>query len=125
MYYGFDYDAAIRWFQQAAKEDDGSALPQWGIALALGPNLNDRAMEGRMAKASAAAARARDLARRDPGRTRDLVEALGARYTTAASFDLDALNRAFADRMKTLAAKYPADDDIAVLYAESLDPGRT
>ncbi len=120
MYYGFDYDAAIRWFQQAAKENDRSALPQWGIALALGPNLNDRAMEGRMAKASAAAARARDLAQRESGRTRDLVGALGARYTTAASFDLAALNRTFAETMKALVAKYPADDDIAVLYAESL-----
>jgi tetratricopeptide (TPR) repeat protein len=120
MYYGFDYDAAIRWFEQAADEDVGSALPQWGIALALGPNLNDRAMEGRMAKASAATAGARGLAQRESGRVRDLVEALGARYTTAATFDLDALNRMYADRLKTLTAKYPSDDDIAVLYAESL-----
>jgi tetratricopeptide (TPR) repeat protein len=120
MYYGFDYDAAIRSFEQAANESKGSALSQWGIALALGPNLNDRAMDDRMAKATAALARARDLAPRESGRVHDLVEALGARYTTAAAFDLDALNRAYADRMKALVAKYPADDDVAVLYAESL-----
>jgi tetratricopeptide (TPR) repeat protein len=120
MYYGFDYDAAIRSFEQAANENEGSALPHWGIALALGPNLNDPAMEARMAKASAALARAHDLASRESGRVQHLVEALGARYTTAAAFDLDALNRAYADRMKALVAKYPADDDVAVLYAESL-----
>ena len=120
MYYGFDYDAAIRWFEQSAGGNEGSALSQWGIALALGPNLNDPAMEGRMAKASAAVARARALAQRESGRVPDLVEALGARYTTAASFDLTALNRMYADRMKSVAAQYPADDDIAVLYAESL-----
>jgi hypothetical protein len=27
MYYGFDYDAAIRWFERAANTDEGSALP--------------------------------------------------------------------------------------------------
>jgi tetratricopeptide (TPR) repeat protein len=120
MYYGFDYDAAIRWFKQAADENENSALFQWGIALALGPNLNDHVMEERMAKASAAVARARALAQRESGRVRDLADALGARYTTAAAFDLDVLNRTYADRMKTLLAKYPADDDIAVLCAESL-----
>ena len=57
MYYGFDYDAAIRWFERAAEGDAGSALPHWGIALALGPNLNDRPMEGRMPKASASLTR--------------------------------------------------------------------
>ena len=120
MYYGFDYDAAIRWFEQDAQRDGTSALPLWGIALALGPNLNDRPMEERMGKASAALAKARALADRASGRTRDLIDALGARYTSAAAFDLDALNRAYAERMEELAAKYPADDDIAVLYAESL-----
>ena len=73
-----------------------------------------------MPKASAAVATARAVAQRESGRVRDLANALGARYTTTAAFDLDALNRTDADRMKTLVAKYPADDDIAVLYAESL-----
>jgi tetratricopeptide (TPR) repeat protein len=120
MYYGFDYDAAGRWFEQAAAGGSEATRAQWGIALALGPNLNDRVMEGRMAKAAAAIARARESAQREPESTRDLVEALGVRYTTAAAFDLDALNRAYSERMKTLLSKYPADDDIAVLYAESL-----
>jgi hypothetical protein len=49
MYYGFDYHAAIGWFEQAAKGDDDAALARWGIALALGPNINDRGMQTRMA----------------------------------------------------------------------------
>jgi tetratricopeptide (TPR) repeat protein len=120
MYYGFDYEAAIRWFERAAQENKESALPRWGIALALGPNLNDPAMEGRMPKASAAVVRALGLTQPESGRVRDLVDALASRYTSAAVFDSGALNRIYADRMKSLAAKYPADDDIAVLYAESL-----
>lgn len=83
MYYGFDYGAAARWFEQAAREAPESALPYWGIALALGPNLNDRAMEGRMPKASSAVATARTLARGDSTRARDLIDALAVRYTTA------------------------------------------
>ena len=71
----------IRLFEQAAGDARGSALAQGGIALALGPNLNDRAMEGRMPAAYAALVKARDLAQREPGRVRDLVEALAVRYT--------------------------------------------
>jgi len=120
MYYGFDYAAAVRWFEQGTREAPESALPYWGIALALGPNLNDRAMEGRMPKASSALATARTLARNDSPRTRDLIEALAPRYTTASTFDLDTLNDEYSRRMKVLAEKYPDDDEIATLYAESL-----
>lgn len=120
MYYGFDYGAAVRLFEQAARERPDSGLPYWGIALALGPNLNDRAMEGRMPKASSALATAQAKAGNDSTRTRDLIDALALRYSAASTFDLDALNQHYARRMKTLAEKYPNDDDIATLYAESL-----
>lgn len=120
MYYGFDYGAAVRWFEQAARERPEAALPYWGIALALGPNLNDRAMAGRMPKASSALATARAMARNDSTRTRDLIDALAVRYTAANTFDLDALNQDYARSMKTLVEKYPNDDEIATLYAESL-----
>jgi tetratricopeptide (TPR) repeat protein len=119
MYYGFDYAAAISWFERAAKEESNPARAYWGIALALGPNLNDRPMQRRMAKASAAAAKAREAAG-PSGRDWDLIAALSTRYTTETTFDLDALNGAYAQQMKTLAERYPSDDDIAVLYAESL-----
>lgn len=119
MYYGFDYHAAIAWFEQAAKDDDDAALARWGIALALGPNINDRGMQTRMAKASAALAEA-GRAPKLSNRARDLIDALGARYSTEPALDPVTLNRAYADRMKRLTAKYPTDDDIAVLHAESL-----
>ena len=120
MYYGFDYDAAVRAFEQASRENPAAALPYWGTALALGPNLNDPAMDGRMARAHAALMTARTLAARDSVRARDLVDALAARYTSETTFDLTALNRAYAGKMKEVAARHPEDDDIAVLYAESL-----
>src|SRR6266404_4211799 len=38
--YGFNHDAAIKSFQEAAKLDPNLAMADWGIALALGPNIN-------------------------------------------------------------------------------------
>src|SRR5262245_49780326 len=38
--YGFNHDEAIRSFQRALELDANLAMAHWGIALALGPNIN-------------------------------------------------------------------------------------
>src|SRR5438132_11946136 len=38
--YGFNHEAAIRSFQRAGELDPNLALAWWGVALALGPNIN-------------------------------------------------------------------------------------
>ena len=38
--YAFNHDEAIRSFQEAARVDPGCAMCLWGVALALGPNIN-------------------------------------------------------------------------------------
>src|SRR6476469_6824016 len=40
LVYGFNHDEAIRAFRRAAELDPESPMPHWGIALALGPNIN-------------------------------------------------------------------------------------
>ena len=40
LYYGFNHAEAIRAFQEAARRDPDCAMCYWGIALALGPNIN-------------------------------------------------------------------------------------
>jgi hypothetical protein len=40
LVYTFNHDEAVRSFRQAAALDPRAPMPQWGIALALGPNLN-------------------------------------------------------------------------------------
>ena len=38
--YGFNHEAAIRSFKKASELDPHMAMAYWGIALALGPNIN-------------------------------------------------------------------------------------
>src|SRR6266850_5074157 len=38
--YGFNHEAAIRSFKKASELDPDMAMAHWGIALALGPNIN-------------------------------------------------------------------------------------
>ena len=38
--YAFNHEAAIRSFKRAAELDPQMAMAYWGIALALGPNIN-------------------------------------------------------------------------------------
>src|SRR5262245_7884964 len=40
LVYGFNHEEAIRSFRRAAELDPAAPMPHWGIALALGPNIN-------------------------------------------------------------------------------------
>ena len=40
LVYGFNHEEAARSFRRAATLDPASPMPHWGIALALGPNIN-------------------------------------------------------------------------------------
>src|SRR4249920_2090019 len=38
--YAFNHEEAVRSFRRAAELDPASPMPWWGVALALGPNIN-------------------------------------------------------------------------------------
>ena len=40
MVFGFNHGEAIRSFRRAGELDSNLAMAHWGIALALGPNIN-------------------------------------------------------------------------------------
>ena len=52
--YGFNHAEAIRAFKEAARLDPGFAMPYWGQAFALGPNINDKMPHARELEALAA-----------------------------------------------------------------------
>ena len=124
LVYGFNHEEAIRSFEEAARLDPAAAMPQWGIALALGENINSPVDPDRAARAYAAVQKARELSKAPPAGASAAeaayIEALAARYSQDPKADPKPLAVAYADKMKALAAAYPDDLDAATLYAESL-----
>ena len=132
LVYGFNHEEAIRSFEEAARLDPAAAMPHWGIALALGENINSPVDPDRAARAYAAVQKARELAKAaaapaaadKPADAAAVeaayIDALAARYSQDPKADPKPLAIAYAEKMKALAAAYPDDLDAATLYAESL-----
>jgi tetratricopeptide (TPR) repeat protein len=118
--YGFNHEEAARAFRKAQQLDPKCAMCYWGEALVLGPNINLPMNEEAVAPAVAASDKAVSLMNRAGAREQALIKALAARYSDDAGADRKALDAAYADAMGKVAARYPNDQNIAVLYAESL-----
>jgi tetratricopeptide (TPR) repeat protein len=120
LLFGFNHAEAIRSFREAARLDPGCAMCWWGVAFALGPNINMPMPPDAVAPAWQALQRARALAPDASPEERDWIEALGARYSPDAKADRAALDGAFADAMGRLARAHPDDLDAAVFHAEAM-----
>jgi tetratricopeptide (TPR) repeat protein len=118
--FGFNHEAAIRSFEQAAQLDPASPMPLWGKAWALGPNYNLDIDDARAQAAFATVTKAQSLAANAPENERAYVEALAVRYSADMKADRPALARAFSEAMGGLSRRFPDDLDAAVIYAESL-----
>jgi tetratricopeptide (TPR) repeat protein len=118
--FAFNHEAAIKSFERAGELDPDLAMAQWGIALALGPNIN-HPMDAQAHKAAyAALQKAIALAPKASVAERAYIDALSKRYSADADADVGPLQVAYKDAMRRLVERYPNDNDAAVLYAESL-----
>src|ERR1700704_5441874 len=81
LVYGFNHDEAVRAFRRAAELDPSSPMPHWGIALALGPNINLDVDPDREKAAYDEAQRAHGLAAAAPPDERAYVDAIVKRYS--------------------------------------------
>jgi tetratricopeptide (TPR) repeat protein len=118
--YAFNHAEAVTAFTEAARLDPTCAMCSWGIALALGPNINipmDTAQE-RQAYAAVREAQARSA--HATARERRYIAALAKRYSAVPGERRAALDSAYATAMRELARAYPDDVDAATLYAESM-----
>ncbi len=126
--HGFNHEAAVVCFEQAAERDPGFIMAYWGIAYACGPNYNKpwalfdpndlaqtlaRAHQA-LDNADCSSAKASDL-------ERGLVAALRTRYPRAApDTDLGAWNDAYSAAMSGLREQYPDHLDVLTLYVEAV-----
>ncbi len=117
--YAFNHAEAVRSFTRAAELDPDLAMAYWGIALALGPNINANMTPEQVEQANAAIERARHLADGASDAERAYIRALSVRYSTAKDANRQKLDAAYSAAMRQLMRRYPRDVDAAVLYAES------
>jgi len=118
--FGFNHEAAVESFREAARQDPECAMCYWGIALALGPNINAPMGPEAAAAALEAVRVAQALAPRASEPERAYIAALATRYSDAPEAERAGLDRTYADAMRTLHERYPDDLDAATLYAESV-----
>jgi tetratricopeptide (TPR) repeat protein len=117
--YAFNHHEAVRSFKRAAELDPLMAMAYWGIALALGPNINLDVDPEREKAACDAIQKAFSLASKAPKSERSYIEALARRYSIDPKADLKKLAVDYKNAMGELVKHYPDDLDAATLYAES------
>jgi len=122
LLYGFNHDEAARYFRRAAELDPEAPMPYWGLALAIGPNYNDTAVDEARAQATYDAVRnAQARAARGTPREQAYIAAIARRYASPdPNSEWLAFHRDYSDAMREMSATFPDDLDAATLFAESL-----
>ncbi|MGH7499791.1 MAG: tetratricopeptide repeat protein [Gemmatimonadales bacterium] len=118
--YGFNHDEAIKSFKEGIRIDSACAMCWWGIANALGPNINLPMDTSAMRPAYEASQQALRLAGKVTPRERAYIEAQVRRYGPTPVADRSSLDSAYTRAMGAVSTRFPADDDAATLFAESM-----
>lgn len=118
--YAFNHDAAFWSFLRASEVDPKMSMAYWGMALALGPNINMEMSSINGEKAHAIVQKAVQLSANGPENEKMYIQALAQRYSNDSNENGKQLAIRYNQGMQKLIEKYPEDPDAAVLYAESL-----
>lgn len=118
--FGFNHDAGVASFKQAAELDPNMAMAYWGMSLGLGANYNDPGNTDRFARAYVELQKAIELAPKVSNAEQAYIAALSKRYSSDAKADPTILATAYKAAMAELVKNYPDDLDAATLYAESM-----
>ena len=119
--HGFNHNAAIRAFQQAAELDPKCAMAHWGIALASGPHINFALVPPTAAElAWKEIGLAKENEKNASPVERALIDALSKRCANPQPEDRSPLDRAYADAMREVWKKFPNDPDAGALFAEAM-----
>ena len=137
--YAFEHEEAERVFRAALARDPSCAMCAWGVAYALGPNINNsdrgpvRDIRRYVAKAQQAAAGATPLERalinamavrygRGEERAQKAYEAQGSALcsTRKTERQVDPQELAYAAAMADVLRQHPEDPDVVALYADAV-----
>ena len=117
--YNFEFDIAAEAFRDAQKADPAFALAYWGEAMSYNHPLwaqQDLAAARKVLERLAPTAAAR-AAKAPAGKEREFMESADVLFGAGDKLTRDI---AYADTLKAMHAKYPADDEIACLYSLAL-----
>lgn len=120
MLFAFNHPEAIRSFREGARLDPDCAMCWWGVAFALGPNINQQMHEDAIGPAWQAVEMARALEPHASPEEVAWIEAIATRYAANPPKDRASLDAAFARAMRRLWTEYPQDLDAAVFAAEAM-----
>jgi tetratricopeptide (TPR) repeat protein len=118
--YAFNHEEAIKSFKQGIKHDSTCAMCYWGMAYALGPNINLPMDTAGVKPAWNAVQQALKYSASVTPIERAYIEALAKRYSPTPPADRASLDSAWAKAIGLVSYAYPRDDDAAALYAEAL-----
>ncbi len=118
--YGFNHAAAARSFREAAKLDPNCAMCYWGLALVLGPNINAPMEPDAIPEAWQAIRKAEELSKNVTVQEQDYIQALAKRYPSKPVTDRKPYDLLYANAMREVAQRNPADTDAATLFVEAL-----
>ena len=118
--HSFWYRESKASFEAALGADPTCIIAYWGIAQSLlanpfNPTPSRNLVEGRALLQKAAGIRS------GSGRERDLVRAITVFYTDFETLTQRERAQAYTTAMETLAGRYPADDEVQIYYALSLN----
>jgi tetratricopeptide (TPR) repeat protein len=118
--YGFNHDEAVKSYTEGIRQDSTCAMCWWGIAYALGPNINLPMDTAAVRPAWDALQHAVRLAPQVSPREQAYIKALEARYVAEPAANRAPQDSAWAKAIGQVSRRYPKDDDAATLYAEAL-----
>ena len=120
LLFGFNHAEAIRSFKEAARLDPDCAMCWWGVAIALGPNINMPMQPDALSPALEAMDQAKALASKASPAEQAWIAALAQRYSADPKANRHLLDEIYAQAMGKLAQDQPNDLDAATFYAEAL-----
>ena len=119
MYYGFHIIESMASFKKAAKFDPENPMVWWAQALALGPNINDVGYAASPA-ALEATQKAVDLSASASAIEKMLIQAMTVRYSKDSTQSREKLNQDYVNELQKGYKQFPANADVATLYADAM-----